>query len=87
MLIAVEFMAENKYSEIDIKKVTEDGYGATIVINGDHYTGYAENGHIALLKAIQRFRETNPEDPGVMTMTISADRDAGVDGVGETHEP
>lgn len=75
MLNAVEFIAEPTAKRITIDYI--DGqWEAIIKVAGDTYIGYAENGHLALLAAMQRYRDTDPDLPGVQTLTIAIDRDS-----------
>jgi hypothetical protein len=79
MLTSVEFLAENRYTCVEISAPSEiepdRSFKATLTIEGNVYAGHGENGHLALCAAIQRYRDTNPDDPGVITMTLNADRD------------
>lgn len=77
MITSVEFLAEYRYDNLIIQSPNsiEPRWRSELQVDGNMYAGYGENGHIALCAAIQRFRETDPESPGVETMTINIDRE------------
>lgn len=76
MLTPVEFLAEPgyEYCVIQCPNEIEDRWRCELQVAGNMYSGYAENGHAALIAAIRRYRDTDPDMPGSQTMTINADR-------------
>jgi hypothetical protein len=77
MISSQEFLAEPRYDYLIIQSpnAIEPRWRSELQIDGNMYAGYGENGHIALCAVIQRFRETNPDSPGIETMTINMDRE------------
>lgn len=75
-MLAVEFLAEQRYDYVIVQAPNniEPRWRCEISIGTDMYSGYGDNGHIALCAAVKRFRETDPDSPGIETMTINADR-------------
>lgn len=60
---AIDFLMAKVYRQIVVagpNSIDGDQWRATIMMDGNSYTGYAENGHEALIQAIRRYRATNP---------------------------
>lgn len=71
-----QFLAEPDYEYLIIQSPNdiEPRWRVEIQVKGNMYSGYGENGYHALCVAVKRFRDTDPEAPGIQTMTIDPDR-------------
>lgn len=76
MLTSDEFLAEPRYDTLIIQAPNdiESRHRCEIRVGNDMYSAYGNNGLQALIAAIRRFRDTDPDVPGSQTLTISVDR-------------
>lgn len=76
MVISPEaFLATQEYEQLIIVAPNEIDiqWRCDLRVEGNLYTAFADNGYMALLGALRRYRETDP-DLGVQTITVNADR-------------
>lgn len=64
MLLAIDFLLTQAFQQVVITEpnTVDNQWRATITTTGGTFTGYAENGHEALINAIRRYRDTNPSN-------------------------
>jgi len=77
MKTPMEFLAEPLYEYFIIQAPNgiEPRWRAELQVNGNMYSGYGDNGYQALCATFTRFRATDPDSPGIQTMTINSDRE------------
>jgi hypothetical protein len=69
------FLATEEYEQLIIVAPNEidTQWRCDLRVGGSLYAAWADNGYMALLGALRRYRETDP-DLGVQTITVNAER-------------